>query len=97
MKKLKISVITLQNVRNYGSALQALATQEVMESLGLQCEIINYWPKLNDSALKRVRKWTKKDSLLSTIFKGLILLPTFIVQNRMFDKFNKKFREYINK
>ena len=30
----KVTVITLQNVRNYGSVLQALATQHVVQELG---------------------------------------------------------------
>ena len=38
----RITVITLQNVRNYGSALQALATQHVMEKMGLECNFIDY-------------------------------------------------------
>lgn len=30
----KVTVITLHNVRNYGSVLQALATQHVVQELG---------------------------------------------------------------
>ena len=37
-----IHVITLQNVANYGSVLQALATQEFFKSLGLVRIIINH-------------------------------------------------------
>lgn len=38
----KVTVITLQNVRNYGSVLQAVATQKVFEDLGCQVDFINY-------------------------------------------------------
>lgn len=37
----KITIITLQNVRNYGSVLQALATQEVFRELGCIVDFIN--------------------------------------------------------
>lgn len=34
----KVTVITLHNVRNYGSVLQALATQHVFQELGVITE-----------------------------------------------------------
>ena len=37
-----ITIITLQNVRNYGSVLQALATQKIFESLGCEVGFFNY-------------------------------------------------------
>ena len=40
---MKISVITLHTVNNYGSVLQTYATQKVFESLGHTTEIIDYW------------------------------------------------------
>jgi len=40
--KLKVGVITMHRVVNYGSFLQAYATQKVIESLGMLCEIIDY-------------------------------------------------------
>ena len=39
---MNITVITLQNVRNYGSVLQALATQQVFKQLGCKIDFINY-------------------------------------------------------
>ena len=35
---MKITIITLQNVRNYGSVLQALATQHVFEEMGMEVD-----------------------------------------------------------
>ena len=43
---MKIEVITLHGVWNYGSVLQALATQSFFEQLGCTVEFINY--KRND-------------------------------------------------
>ena len=38
----KVGVITMHKVLNYGSALQAYATQYALEKLGVSCEIIDY-------------------------------------------------------
>ncbi len=39
---MKVSVITRHAITNYGSFLQAYATQEVVEQLGHSCELIDY-------------------------------------------------------
>ena len=38
----KASVITMHRIYNYGSVLQTYATQKVLESTGVQCEIVDY-------------------------------------------------------
>ena len=42
---MKILIITLHRVFNYGSVLQTYATQKFFESLGCEAEIIDYIPK----------------------------------------------------
>ena len=42
---MKIDVITRHFIINYGSLLQAIATQEVIKKLGYECEIIDYIPE----------------------------------------------------
>ena len=39
---MKIGVITIFAVPNYGSVLQTYATQLVLENEGCECQIINY-------------------------------------------------------
>lgn len=39
---MKIDVITLQAVKNYGSVLQAFATKKLFESYGHKVSIINF-------------------------------------------------------
>ena len=41
-KRMKVAVITRHAITNYGSLLQAFATQKAVESLGHSCEIIDY-------------------------------------------------------
>ncbi|HGF7704602.1 TPA: hypothetical protein QFP41_002142, partial [Enterococcus faecium] len=39
---MKIEVITLNAIRNYGSVLQTLATQELLKQFGVEVEVVNY-------------------------------------------------------
>ena len=39
---MRVDVITLHAVQNYGSVLQALATQKLLEKHGCEVKIINY-------------------------------------------------------
>ncbi len=60
----KVTVITLQNVRNYGSVLQAVATQKVFEDLGCQVDFINYVKDgLLSSKFQRFKLWVEKRNI----------------------------------
>ena len=39
---MKIGLMTIFQVPNFGSVLQAYATQKVLENLGHECKVINY-------------------------------------------------------
>ena len=39
---MKVGIITMHKVMNYGSILQAYATQEIVRNLGFDCELIDY-------------------------------------------------------
>ena len=39
---MKAAVITLQNIKNYGSMLQAFATQELLKREGIESVMIDY-------------------------------------------------------
>ena len=43
MTKTRVGVITLHNSPNYGSCLQAYATQKVFEGIGAETSIIDYY------------------------------------------------------
>ena len=63
---MKIGIITICKVNNYGAELQAFATQKKLEQMGHNAEIINYLYYKN---------WHFKDTPLSQPFVPL-LLPT---------------------
>ncbi|SCZ79719.1 polysaccharide pyruvyl transferase family protein [Pseudobutyrivibrio xylanivorans] len=60
---MKIDVITRHAITNYGSLLQSLATQTVIEELGHECEIIDYiradesYKEHEKTLLKNKKKW----------------------------------------
>lgn len=86
-----ITLITLQNVRNYGSVLQALATQEIFRSLGLQVDFIDYIRQDNASPGARIKKWCRGMNPLKKAVYAVILYPTFLKQDRVFEAFLKTY------
>lgn len=53
----KIGIITLyHNNRNYGGLLQAYALQKEVESMGYDCEVINYTQDQRIYKLARIGK-----------------------------------------
>lgn len=72
---MKIAVITMHAVKNYGSVLQTYATQKILQSLGHEVEIINYIREKNLNS-KLLATWTQNDRGLKKIFKLVILMPT---------------------
>ena len=57
-----VGLITMHRVVNYGSFLQAYATQRLIESLGHKCEIIDYifpntWQYQHGLEQRRNLKW----------------------------------------
>lgn len=86
---MKISIITLHRVFNYGSVLQAYATQEILKNYNLETEIIDYIPK----------KWQTKHLLFDipdsngfikdNIYRLLRAFSVFLKQ-KTFWKFLKK-------
>lgn len=78
---MRIEIITLHAVQNYGSILQALATQEIFKMHGCEVTIINY-----------IREDVRPEKLLKTWGKGsliktLIMLPTVYRWKKVFTEF----------
>lgn len=84
MNKLKLDLITLHAVQNYGSVLQAVATQKLFEEHGCDVKVINY-----------IRENVRPENLLDTwskgnIIKKIIMYPTVKRWNNVFSKFCEK-------
>lgn len=88
-RKKTVTVITLQNIRNYGSALQALATQKIFESLGCHADFFDYNRKDNATPYIRIVTWTQNMNIIKKVIYAILLYPTFLVQNKKFKRFIK--------
>ncbi|MEE1056444.1 MAG: polysaccharide pyruvyl transferase family protein [Acutalibacteraceae bacterium] len=92
---MKIDIITLHRVRNYGSSLQTLATQQILEELGCNTEIIDYYPERYTSfgLLKRLKY--KSDKLAKNpilLFGARVIISfSYIKKKIVFDSFLKKY------
>ena len=91
---MKVDVITRHAVANYGSIIQAYATQKVIEDLGYECDIINYVREdekdrnISKTLLKNSAKWNK-NFVTRMIFK-IIQDPNYYISYKKFCKFRKK-------
>lgn len=57
-----VNVITRHAPTNYGSLLQAIATQRVIMNLGYECRIINYIPKCETGVRMAITQLEQKQS-----------------------------------
>ena len=83
--KLKVSVITFLDGRNYGCSLQGYATQEKFKELGCEFEFIHY-SHLNSRGIKQLASWGKNNPI-----KMAVLLPSLLRQTKIFDSFKKNY------
>lgn len=87
---MKISVLTLHRVFNYGSALQAYATQKIMEKYGAECEIVDYITE--QRTWKRIFFYVPEGMEVLSI-KGVLYVltrfPNNVIKYLVFGKFRK--------
>lgn len=97
MSNKKVDIITLHRTVNYGSVLQAYATQYVLKKMGYDVEFIDYYPERlhMTGMLKRIKNKSeclKKSIILRTIAR-IAIFPSYIKRFFVFKTFVKK---YIN-
>lgn len=92
---MKVAAITRHAITNYGSLLQAIATQQVINNLGHSCEIIDYiredesYYQHEKTILKRKENWSN-----SSLKKALYLAirqPESIAAGKKFENAQKKY------
>lgn len=94
---MKIAVITRHAITNYGSLLQAFATQKIIESMGHKCEIIDYvrddesYRNHEVTLLKRKANWYNNP--IKRVAYLALRQPESILAGR---KFEKEQRKYLN-
>lgn len=94
---MKVQVITRHAVTNYGSILQAIATQKIIEKCDCECEIIDYqredehYNQIENTLLKQKEGWNK--NLVKKMIYLLVRKPSSIIAGKKFEKMQK---EYLN-
>ena len=91
----KVSLITLQNVPNYGSVLQCYATEQIIRKIGYEIETINYLPERMTKlgmlkAIKDKKDIFSKSFVLRNIAR-IVIYPSYIKRFYIFNKFRKKY------
>lgn len=88
---MKVGLITLHNVKNYGSVLQTYATQKIFKNLGCEIDVINYSRKeLMDENLLENRINTSKifsKNFLTRIVGRILLGDSVKKQCKVFNEF----------
>lgn len=95
MSRKKILFITRHAVANYGSLLQAIATQKVLQDLGNDCELIDYirtdeYHANSTITIAKSRPKLANNFLLFAMYFA-IRLPENIFANRKFEKMRGKY------
>lgn len=92
---MKTAVITRHAITNYGSLLQAIATQKVIESLGHECKIIDYirddesYKHHELTLLKKKTEWNNNP--IKRLVYLLLRQPESLMAGRRFEKEQKKY------
>ncbi|MBQ8297282.1 MAG: polysaccharide pyruvyl transferase family protein [Ruminococcus sp.] len=92
---MKIDVITLHRVRNYGSSLQTLATQNYLMQKGCKTEIIDYYPERYTSLglLKRLKNKSERLAKNPVLLFGArcVISVSYVKKKLVFDSFLRKY------
>lgn len=93
---MKADIITMHMINNYGSVLQTYATCEMFRMMGIEPEIIDYYPErlIGYGSLKQLYIDAKPfhNNPLKCLIVALVNWPSYKLQNRIFKPF---IQEYI--
>lgn len=92
MKLKCINIISRHAIVNYGSILQAKATEEFFISLGFTCQIIDYVAKVENVG-KRIHYYSSNAKIkgLKKVLYKVIKLPSEIIKEKKFNKYRKRY------
>lgn len=88
----KASIITMHRVYNYGSVLQAYATQKIFERNGLECEILDYispYRAKKPLFLEYPPKYN--NNLAQRLLYYICKVPSFALKDFTFGKFIRQY------
>ncbi|MFZ2284905.1 MAG: polysaccharide pyruvyl transferase family protein [Lutibacter sp.] len=87
--KISVGIITIHDIYNYGSILQAYATQKVIEDLGYNAEIINYkYPNAYHC---------QNQSLKGRVFSKLNGFLKDLLPGKKYETYKRNYSDFTNK
>lgn len=93
---MKVKVITRHAPANYGSLLQTMATQKIIKTLGLECEIIDYIPLPETGMRIAFTQLNEKGNWNKNFFKKVIYIMGREPENLlMYHKFKIMRKKYL--
>lgn len=103
---MKIDIITRHAIANYGSLLQAYATEKIFDKLNIENEIIDYVrveensKNLVKTYMKNFKKWNR--NFITRVIYKIIQKPNLDIMNNKFAEYRKKYlkltpKQYKNK
>jgi len=88
----KIGLITYHSAYNFGSVLQAYATQETLKEIAGNCEIINY--RTNEQRrVYSIFSWRKNCTVLFSVYNNVLALLKYHKKKKRRDAYEKLFQE----
>lgn len=72
----KIGLITYHSAYNFGSVLQAYATQRIIQKIAGNCEVINYRTR-EQRKYYSIIKWERGLRVIKSLIKNILYLPTY--------------------
>ena len=92
---MKVAVITRHAIINYGSLLQVMATQQLLKSIGADCEIIDYIRADENYRHQEKTLLKGKSSFSNNLLKRISYLalrqPESVIAGKRFAKMRKKY------
>lgn len=82
----RIAFITVHVGPNFGSNLQSIATSYILKKMGYKPLLINYIPQRVTYSSYINKMFTS----ISLFVRGLVLLPKFIINNKIYNKYLSK-------
>lgn len=94
-EKKEICLITRHAIVNYGSFLQTLATQDILNQNGLKVTVLDYvrddehYKNVTELLLKKSKKWNK--NVINRSIYRIVHGPDHVISGIVFEKYRKKY------
>ena len=86
---MKLAILTFHRAYNYGAVLQCLALNKMLAELGIECEVLDYYPKYFYRKYNVLPMWKLGRTFVKKYFYHFLLKNVIKERNVNFEKFIK--------